>query len=333
MARRWFDAHLDLAYMARRGRDMHHTDPARAGGPDQPGAVTLPALGEGGVTAVLGTIFLEPGGTDECSYPPGDGEAANRLGLEQLAIYERWFADGDAAPLRAPASSLRHRAAPPLSLGILIEGADCILSPADVAWWKDRGVVAIGLAWARQSRYAGGNSTETGLTDLGRAIIPEIDRAGVVHDCSHLSDRSLAELLDLAAGPVMASHSNCRALIGADNQRHLTDAAIRAIAQRGGVIGLNLFSKFLIPGPPTDRRATIDQALAHIEHICSLLGHTRGVGLGSDMDGGFSRDILPEGIDRPRDLERLAEGLSRRGWRDSDIDAFAWGNWARFWRL
>lgn len=319
--------------MARRGRDMHSPDPARAGGPDAPGAVTLPALREGGVAAALGTIFLEPGGTDECSYPPGDAEAANRLALEQLAVYQGWFDAGLAAPLLPSPASLRHSVTPSPLIGILIEGADCIRGPADVAWWRDRGVVAIGLAWARQSRYAGGNSTATGLTELGRAIIPEIDRAGLVHDCSHLSDRSLAELLDLAAGPVMASHSNSRALIGTDNQRHLTDEAIRAIAKRGGVIGLNLFSKFLIPLGPAARRATIDQAIAHIEHICGLLGHTRAVGLGSDMDGGFSRESLPEGIDRPIGLEHLAEGLGRRGWREADIGAFAWGNWARFWKL
>lgn len=333
MQRRWFDAHLDLAYMARRARRMLEEDPARAGGPDAPGSITLPALRAGGVAAALGTIFLEPGGSDECSYPPGDAEAAHRLGLEQLAVYKDWFNAGLAAPLRREASSPGHSGVAPLLLGILIEGADCIRHPGDVPWWKERGVVAIGLAWARQSRYAGGNSTETGLTELGRAIIPEIDRAGLVHDCSHLSDRSLAELLERARGPVMASHSNSRAVIGTDNQRHLTDEAIREIDRRGGVIGLNLYSKFLIPGGAGGRRATIDEALAPVEHICALLGHTRAVGLGSDMDGGFSREALPEGIDHPRDLERLAEGLARRGWSGAEVEAFARGNWARFWKL
>lgn len=331
MTQRWFDAHLDLAYLARRGRDLHAQDPASAGGPDQPGAITLPALRAGEVRAVLGTIFLEPGGNDECSYPPGDADAANRLGLEQLAVYERWFNNGDAAPLRAGFTG--EPAARPLRLGILIEGADCIRKPEDAAWWADRGVVAVGLAWAKPSRYAGGNTTDAGLTDLGRAIVPELDRAGLAHDASHLSDRSLDELLSLARGPVMASHSNCRSLIGGDNQRHLTDAAIRAIAGRGGVIGLNLFSKFLIPGGPGSQRATIDQTLAHVEHICGLLGHTRAVGLGSDMDGGFSRESLPQGIDRPRDLERLVLVLRERGWSDADVDALAWGNWARFWKV
>lgn len=332
MALTWFDAHLDLAYLARRGRDMPAADPALAGGPDQPGAITLPALREGAVRAVLGTIFLEPGGADECSYPPGDSETANRLGLEQLAVYQGWFEQGHAAPLSHRLTASPSHLSSALRLGILIEGADCIQRPEDVPWWARRGVVAIGLAWAKESRYAGGNATETGLTDLGRAIIPEIDRAGLVHDASHLSDRSLAELLDRAAEPVMASHSNCRAIAG-PSQRHLTDDAIREIARRGGVVGLNLFSKFLIPGGPASGRATIAQAIAHIEHICAVTGHTRAVGLGSDMDGGFSRDFLPQGIDRPRDLERLAEALHDKGWADSDINAFAWGNWARFWKL
>lgn len=99
------------------------------------------------------------------------------------------------------------------------------------------------------------------------------------------------------------------------------------------MIGLNLCSPFLVPGGAEGVRASIDQCLDHVERICRILGHRRGVGLGSDMDGGFSAAKLPEGIDRPAGLERLAEGLAGRGWPDDDIDAFRSGNWARFWGL
>ena len=66
------------------------------------------------------------------------------------------------------------------------------------------------------------------------------------------------------------------------------------------------------------------------ERVVDLHGHTRGVGLGSDMDGGFSAAALPQGIDTPRDLKKLANALSARGWTEERVDAFAWGNWARF---
>jgi membrane dipeptidase len=135
----------------------------------------------------------------------------------------------------------------------------------------------------------------------------------------------------------MASHSNCRALVDSPgqppNQRHLTDAMIRAIAARGGVIGLNLYSPFLIRGGSRERRATVAEAVDHVEHVCAVVGNRACVGLGSDMDGGFSASKLPEGLDLPRDLTKLAEELNRRGWSDADIEGFAWGNWARFWGI
>src|SRR5690606_23338569 len=130
---------------------------------------------------------------------------------------------------------------------------------------------------------------------------------------------------------VIATHSNARALLGA-GERHLPDDAIREISRRGGVIGLNLYSAFLAPGLAESGRATIDDCIRHIEHICDVAGGRGHIGLGSDIDGGFAADRLPDGIDLPRDLARLAEALQARGWSDGDIGPLAWGAWARFWR-
>jgi membrane dipeptidase len=145
------------------------------------------------------------------------------------------------------------------------------------------------------------------------------------------------EIFDLAHGRIIASHSNCRDVVRTAEpravQRHLTDRAIRQICTRGGVIGLNLYSPFLAKGGMRDRRATIAEAVDHVEHICQIAGHRRCVGLGSDMDGGFSAEKLPDGINGPADLPRLAEELRGRGWSDGDIHGFAWGNWAAFWGL
>ncbi|HYE63073.1 MAG TPA: membrane dipeptidase [Phycisphaerales bacterium] len=337
---KWFDAHLDLAYLAVLGRDML-ADPASAGGPDLPGCVTLPSLRDGGVTACLGTVFTELGAEHAAGYK--DAECAHRAGLRQIEVYQAWEQGGQVELLlsggsqRPPRSGGVPSAIKSPDIGILVEGADPISDPDELSWWVEQGVVAVGLAWAKGSRYAGGNTQQEGLTDIGRALIAEMDRLDVTHDVSHLSDRAFAELMDLARGSVMASHSNCRALIDEDGQgptqRHLTDAQIRAVVQRGGMIGLNLYSPFLIRGGRRDRRATISEAVDHVEHVCMMAGGRSNVGLGSDMDGGFSAAKLPEGIDLPRDLVRLAEELARRGWSDADIQAFAWGNWARFWGI
>ncbi len=328
MPTRWFDAHLDLAYMALNGRDMH-AEAATCGGPDLPAAVTLRSLAEGGATHCLATIFTEAAGAPAHaqSYPEGDYRAANAAGLRQLAVYERWRAEAQGhAPMPGKAR------AP--TFGVLIEGADPILEPGDLSEWVSGGVVAIGMAWWKPSRYAGGNGTDMGLSDRGRVLAASMDTLGLLHDASHLSDRAYWELVAATDQVIVASHSNCRALVGGggrgENQRHLHDDQIREIVKRGGIIGLNLYSKFLRPLAADDAttRATIADCVAHIEHVCDIAGDRLHVGLGSDMDGGFSALRLPQGINVPRDLHRLAAALAAEGWSEADVGAFAFDNWA-----
>ncbi len=356
----WFDAHLDLACMAVCGRDMT-VAPERSGGPNLPAAATLPSLLEGGVRFALATIFLEADGAGPEGYPSGDAERAFRAARAQLEAYLTWRDMGLLAldipsaiaadpgvgeirggmgvaelvppdPVRAAQRVARDAR---LHAGILIEGADPIRTPDHAAWWKEQGVCAVGMAWWKPSRYAGGNGSNHGLTDLGRALAPALDALGIVHDLSHLSDASVRDLLALTDRPVIASHSNCRALLpnspdGSPNQRHLTDETVREIARRGGVIGLNLFGQFLAPGSGED--ATIEDCVAHIERVCEIAGGRAHIGLGSDMDGGFSAERLPRGIRRPRDLERLCDALRARGWSEGDLAGFRCGNWLRFWQ-
>ena len=332
----WFDAHLDLAYLAEIGRDMH-ADPSDCRGRLQPAAVTLPSLREGNVTACLGTIFTQaigPDAPDEgaYAYPADDAEAARRAGLRQLKLYHAWR-DAGVIELLGRRSAQQPANGASLRIGILMECADPIADPDDLAMWADGGVICIGMTWASGSRYAGGNATGGGLTDLGRELAARMDASGIVHDVSHLSQRALDELLELTGATVIASHSNCGALVDPGNERHLSDEAIREIARRGGVIGLNLCSAFLAPGLWDSGRATIDDCAAHLERMCELIGDRRHVGLGSDMDGGFGADRLPSGIDLPRDLERMAGALADRGWDQADLDSLRWGAWARFWGI
>lgn len=335
---RWFDAHLDLAAMAVNGRDMD-ARPEDVAGPWPPASVTLRSLREGRVAAVLGTIFIEPDGKDAEGYPAGDVAAANARGLEQLSWYHAMARRG--AITLPTAKVVEGGDAGAIACRVLVEGADAIKSPEELQWWGDRGVVAVGLSWARGSRYAGGNTEQHGLTPLGKRMVLQMDRLGVVHDVSHLSDKAMDEVFELAQGRIIASHSNCRALLNdAANQRHLRDASIRAIAARDGVVGINLFSRFLNPARADDatprgdylgERAPLESVVAHVKHVCDLTGSMRHVALGSDMDGGFGADRLPRGVDRPRDLVRIAEALRDGGFSDADVHAFAWGNWARYW--
>jgi len=367
-----FDAHLDLAYLAELGRDMTvPLDPAAA--PHPPATVTLPELQAAGVSACLGTIFLEatatpaPGDEPVC-YPPGDANEAYFKGVNQLNRYHLWkkegmirfFNDPDLPPSpfqgegRGEGSSVSsqespHPSAPqtpspqkgegesPINLGILIECADPILSPHHLSFWAGRGVVAISLSWAVESRYAGGNSTSLGITKLGHELINEMARLNIALDLSHLSQRATYDALDHADVRICATHSNCRSLLGDQNnpawQRHLDDDTIKTIAARGGIIGLNLFKQFIQWPLSENARPEIAKAIDHIDHICQLVGSANHIGIGSDLDGGFGADDLPIGINRAGDMGVLFEEMSRRDYGDAEIRNIAHDNWTGFFGL
>lgn len=343
---RWFDAHLDLAYLAEVGRDLH-APLAEARGRLLPAAVTLPELRAARVDACLATIFTEaqqPGqeadpALSPTAFPIGDTLAAWKAGLRQLKLYQAWRDAGVVRYLADPPPAAPTAEAPGVpAIGVLMECADPIETPDQLGEWVDGGVIAIGLTWAMPGRYAHGNSVpssaSTGLTDLGRELVKRMDELGVTHDASHLNEASLGHLFEATDRRVVASHSNVRKLVGDPDptaaQRHLSDETIREIARRGGVIGVNLYSGFLHSGKA---RAQTADVVSHLETIRELTGSCAHIGLGSDMDGGFAADHLPAELDSPTRLGRLADALSSRGWADDEIAAFCWGNWARVFGL
>jgi membrane dipeptidase len=146
-----------------------------------------------------------------------------------------------------------------------------------------------------------------------------------------LAEESFWQLLDLSPGPVMASHSNCRAIVPTDRQ--LSDDMIRALVRRGGVIGINFFDKFLVPPPEyKTRRATLADVVRHVRHMCDLAGDARHVGIGTDMDGGLGREQIPREILTSADLPRVGEALADAGFSDGDAQDILGGNWLRFFR-
>ncbi|MHC5022536.1 MAG: dipeptidase [Planctomycetota bacterium] len=318
----WIDGHLDLAYLAVCGRDV------RAPCPDpHVGCISLPALREAGVGTIFGTIFTEPdarGPDAPFTYRDRDDlDGAEAAGRRQLDVYESLAADGQITLVRNAADLDGNGPRPRVVL--LMEGADPIRDPAHARWWHERGLRMVGLTWSAGTRYAGGNARPGPLTARGRDLVSALDDLGIVHDASHLADAALDGLLEHARGRVVATHSNCRALLDNENQRHLRDEQIRAIADRDGVVGLNLYGAFLARG----RRATIADCVRHVEHVATIFGHRRSVALGSDMDGGFGPEDLPAELDRPATLGALADALRAAGWSEGEVAGFAGGNWRR----
>lgn len=314
----WIDGHLDLAWA---GLERGHLD----GPPPAGAAVSWASLEAGGIDTAFATIFTEMDGppSDPASYAAGDAAGAEAAGRRQLDWYLDQERRGRIGIVRS-IDDLERREG--LQVVLLMECADPIRSPEDAAWWVARGVRLVGMSWGRGSRYAGGNATPGPLTASGRELVSTLDDLGVGHDASHLSRASFDDLLERSTGPVCATHSNAAALIG-DDPRHLLDDQIRAIGDRDGIVGLNLFGRFLAK----DRRATLADCLDHVEHAASIIGRRR-LALGSDADGGFGSDELPVELERLDHLDRLAKGLRDRGWSTDEVDGFRRGNWLRWLR-
>ncbi len=185
------------------------------------------------------------------------------------------------------------------------------------------GVRWLGLTWNYRNAAADGVAdarTGGGLTPFGVELVRECANLGIVLDVSHLSPAGVDHVLQEAKGPVVASHSNARAL--RDHRRNLTDEQARGIAATGGVIGVTFVPSFL-----TNERATLEHVLDHIEYFTRLVG-VEHVGIGSDFDG-LGDEPAPQGLEDISHYPNLREGLRRRGFSQSDIMAILGGNWMR----
>ncbi len=182
--------------------------------------------------------------------------------------------------------------------------------------WIARGVRLFGLVHNQNNALAAAamdsRKGDFGLTEKGRQVVRRICELGGVVDVSHASDRTTKEVVEIALSlrrPVVASHSNARRL--RDHRRNLSDDLLDAIAKTDGVIGVNFHSSFLV----SNRRATIDDVVAHIVYIAKRVGADH-VAIGSDFEG----DIRPpRGLATLRDVQQLVPRLRASGLSDADV--------------
>ncbi len=168
--------------------------------------------------------------------------------------------------------------------------------------------------------------TEHGLTPTGLAFVEEMEALGMIPDVSHLSDAGFYDVLKATRKPFVASHSNARAVC--PHARNLTDEMIRALADRGGVMGLNFCAAFLTPKPfGTLNPGTIEDIVHHAKHITKV-GGIEVLGLGSDFDG------IPTNaeLQGAQDMERLYDGLLRGGFTSEQADKIFSKNVLRLYR-
>jgi membrane dipeptidase len=161
-----------------------------------------------------------------------------------------------------------------------------------------------------------------------------MDDLGMILDLTHLCDESMAQAFDYFDGPLLASHHNCRALAPGDRQ--LTDAQIKQIVSRQGVIGAALDAWMLYPnwirGQTQPDVVTLANLADHIDHVCQLAGDSKHSALGTDLDGGFGNEQTPIDLRVYGDLQKLAEILLARGYSEADVDGIFHGNWLAFFK-
>jgi membrane dipeptidase len=345
------DAHLDLAWNALQwNRDLQtsvYTIRAResqlAGAGRGQGTVALPDMRTGRVALCFATLLARSTGRPVQNLDYSSPLQAYGAAQGQLAYYYALEKEGEIRIIKESMELFDHinlwedwetdttYAQPLPGIVISMESADPVQSPDQLAAWKEAGVRIIGPAHYGPGRYAGGTSSELGLTSMGRDLLREMEQLRIILDLTHLSDKAFWDALERFTGVVLASHNNCRTLV--PHQRQFDDRQIRAIIERGGVIGAAFDNWMLrfgwVRGARNNEPVRLVDVTHHIDHICQLAGNSLHAGIGSDLDGGFGREQSPSDLDTIADLQSVADILSGRGYSEEDISAIMHGNWLR----
>lgn len=258
--------------------------------------------------------------------PLDDPEQAHALFRTLLTTAEEQFAlTEDRLILCRTAEDLDRACASGKTAAFLsIEGAELLQSEPDIQAAAEAGVRIVTLSWNHDSCYACGaaRSRRKGITPRGRQLVGQLEQNGMFLDVSHLSERGFWDLAELTDRPILATHSNSRAV--RRHVRNLNDDQAQEIFRRGGLVGLNCYVPFVTP----NKTASMCDLFPHIDHLMELGGESC-LALGADFDG---CDWLPEEIRDITGMQGLAEEMRRHGYADELIDRLFFDNAARFVR-
>jgi membrane dipeptidase len=348
-----FDAHLDLSMNAVewnrdltrpvaeiRAREAGKIDKVDRGA----NTVALPDMRRGRVGLCVATQiarYVRPDNKLPGWHSP---QIAWAITQGQLAWYQAMEEAGEMVQIVDRAGLDRHVALwndnpsskTPIGYILSLEGADSIITPQRLERHYAQGLRAVGPAHYGPGTYAQGTHVEGSIGARGRELLDEMHRLGIILDATHLCDTSFWEAMEHFQGRVWASHSNCRALV--PDQRQFTDEQIKALVDRGAVIGAALDAWMMVPGwirgktTPQESGVKLKHMVDHIDHVCQIAGNARHSGIGTDLDGGYGREQSPGDLDTIADLQRVPELLAARGYSPSDIEGIMHGNWVRFLR-
>lgn len=268
-------------------------------------------------------------------FHPAVGYVTGDIYAESSADITGWDAFVDAYPeyfirVDCPADVLRAKSEEKLGIIVGQQNSNHFRTLDDVDAFYKLGQRVSQLTY-RDNALGGGSvdPAEKGLTAYGAEVLARMNQIGMAADISHCGDRTTLDVIEASTTPVLVTHSNCRALVPY-SARCKTDAAIRKLATRGGVMGVTLERLFV----GTGSSVTIENVLGHIDHIAKLVG-VEHVGLGTDVDlDGRDGPAAPkkndlDGLQYSRKVFELTEGLIRRKYSKADIRLILGGNFQR----
>jgi membrane dipeptidase len=299
----------------------------------------LPKLRRGGVSLQVCPVYV-----DLPLLPDG----ALREALSLVAAFHGAVRDNaqDVMAIRTRDDLDALEGSEHVGLMLSLEGAEPLgYDPwlAEVMW--ELGARMISLTWNRRNPFADGAAerADGGLSGLGRQLVDLCVELGFVLDLAHAGERTFREILDqIGNAPVVVSHADCRSVF--DHPRNLSDAALRELAEHGGVLGVMLH-----PISVDHTSPTLDRVVDHIDHAVEVMG-IEHVGLGSDftqqlvraygwvappdalLPPGMAADAAIEGLAGPEDFRNLVAALQRRGYEGDRLEAVLGGNMLRVLR-
>ncbi|MFC3416859.1 dipeptidase [Algoriphagus hitonicola] len=346
------DAHLDLSMNALEwNRDL--TRPvaeinARENGlkdkPDRGNAVvSLPELRKGNIGLVVATQiarYVAPGNSLPGWHSPEQAWAQTQ---GQLAWYQAMVEKGEMRQIcnweelqthLALWDKAEDKSKEAVGFILSLEGADSIVNLDYLEKAYEYGLRALGPAHYGPGRYAHGTDASAPLNAKGKELLRKMDELGIILDATHLCDLAFWDALEIFQGPIWASHNNCRALV--DHNRQFSDEMIKALIDRGAVIGGAFDAWMLSPdwirgkSTPKERNVTISTVLDHLDHICQIAGNANHIGIGSDLDGAFGSEQCPWDLETIADLQKIPDLLQQRGYSAEDVQNVMSGNWLNF---
>jgi membrane dipeptidase len=295
----------------------------------------LPRFRDGGVSLVVTPIWIS-------SLFVQEGALRRAVQVVDGLLSEIEQCRDEIALVTTYAGIEQARASSKVAILLAFEGAEPLGHDlAALRLFYAVGLRVMSLTWSRRNAFGDGaweNESRGGLTRLGRAAVAEMDRLGIVVDVSHASDQTARDVLSLARGPVIATHSNARAL--RDHPRNMSDDLLQAVAASGGVIGLTAVPSFI-----SDQPATVEKWVDHLVYVRDLVGIDH-IGIGADFiqhveELGGTLEIAGWGPDwgkhlppfagmlSPEDLPNLTQELCRRGFDEPEIRKIYHENYLR----